>query len=132
MPGGAPPPPGGALARGRAPRPQPKAPPLPPAVGARKLALYARAAGGAAAAASAAAAAGACLLRSAPLWQLAAAWLALELAFAFFYRGHLERLSRPPAEHRPADHDGAATARRFYSLREYFAFSEYYLRYWFK
>jgi hypothetical protein len=67
----------------------------------------------------------------APL-QLAAAWLLLEVGFVFHYRGRLAHFNRQPHEHRPANHDGARTAQRFYDLRHYFPFSEFYLRYWFR
>ncbi|KAI8468988.1 MAG: hypothetical protein J3K34DRAFT_522470 [Monoraphidium minutum] len=119
-------PPRPAAARGAA------APPLPAGLLAAKLLLYAQAASGAAAAMCAAAAAAACLYRSLPLWQLAAAWAAVELGFCVYYRGRLRALSAVPDEHRPPGHDGVATAKKFYGLRKYFPFSEFYLRYWFR
>ncbi|KIY92487.1 hypothetical protein MNEG_15477 [Monoraphidium neglectum] len=111
--------------------PTPSAP-LPPECEARTRCLAFRAAAGAAAAALAAAAGAAQALRALAPWQLLFLWLAAEATFAFVWADKLRRFNARPADHRPAGHDGAATARRvFLQLRHHFAFSEAYLSPWF-
>ncbi|GBF97461.1 hypothetical protein Rsub_10384 [Raphidocelis subcapitata] len=99
---------------------------------ARRRALYARAAAGAALAIAAAAALALhAASRVAPahaLW----AWLALEVAFVFVWVDKLHRFSAQPPEQQPSGHDGVAVALRFKGLRKYFAFSDRYLKLWFR
>lgn len=113
---------------------QENAPPpaLSPEGLARRRALYARAAAGAAVAVVAAVALALhAASRTAPahaLW----AWLALEVAFVFVWVDKLHRFSAQPQDHKPRAHDGAAVALRFKGLRKYFAFSDRYLKLWFR
>lgn len=105
---------------------------LPSEYAARTWRLTLQAAAGAAGAVLCALGAITYTLRSFPAWQLLCAWLLSEVAFAFYYAGKLRCLNVQPAAHRPADHDGVATANRFMRLRKFFPFSESYLRPWFK
>lgn len=65
--------------------------------------------------------------------QLITLWAAAEVAFYFLvYKSHLKKLSVQPALHRPVDHCGMSTATRFMDLRQFFPFSEDYVRSWFR